>query len=266
MLLKIIVEYKKEFVSGRKRTAPLAHIRKFAENATQSHNFIDALRRVDKLNVIAEIKKASPSAGLIRENFNYIDIAHQYEDNGASALSILTDEKFFQGSDDVLEAVRKETELPILRKDFIIDEYQIYESRSIGADAILLIMTILDRSQLCDYLALANELGMAALVEAHTEHDLEKACLSGAKIIGINNRDLETFTIDIKVTERLMKFIPKDKVTVSESGIKTAKDMKYLNELGVDAVLVGEVLMRYENPGDGLKELLRYNEKINCGY
>lgn len=258
MILKKIVEYKKEFVKERMRSVPLSQVRKTAENAPQTHDFRCAIEKKGAINLIAEIKRASPSAGMIREDFDHIEIARQYESNNAAAISILTDEKFFQGSDSILEDVRRVTDLPILRKEFIIDEYQIYEARAIGADAVLLIASVLERSQLGDFIALGKDLGLVCLTEVHTEKELEKACMSRAEIIGINNRDLDTFTTDIATTKNLMNYIPDEKIIVSESGIKTPDDVKFLNDLGVDAVLVGETLMRRENPGEAIRDLLSF--------
>lgn len=258
MILDKIVEYKKEFVNQRKSLIPQNQIISAIDETIIPLDFKSVLKKDRKLKIIAEIKKASPSKGIIRQDFNHLEIARQYQSSGASAVSVLTDEKFFQGSDQILKDVRKELTLPILRKEFIIDEYQIYEARAMRADAILLIAAILDKDQIKDFLKLVIELKMNALVEVHTKEELDKVLDTNAEIIGINNRNLDTFITDIKTTEALIKYIPRDKVIVSESGIKTKEDMKYLDEIGADAVLIGETLMRYENPGDGLKELLSY--------
>jgi len=210
-------------------------------------NFWSALQRPDgKLAVIAEIKKASPSAGLIAESFDPVAIAQDYERAGAAAISVLTDKQFFQGTLDHLVDVRRAVALPILRKDFILDEIQVAESAAAGADAILLIVAALEQKQLVDLYAAAAKYRLDALVEVHTRAELDRALEMGAKIIGINNRNLATFDVDLSVTEELCKQVSDDVVLVSESGIKTAEDVARLQGCGVDAILVGEALMRGE--------------------
>ncbi len=204
-----------------------------------------ALERSDgKLAVIAEIKKASPSAGVIASSFNPVAIANNYERAGADAISVLTDEQFFQGALSHLVDVRGAVSLPILRKDFVLDEIQIAESVAAGADAILLIVAALEQKQLVDLLQAAGNYRLDALVEVHTGEELTRALEAGANIIGINNRDLTTFGVDLGVTERLSKDVPDDVVLVSESGIKSADDVARIKPCGVDAILVGEALMR----------------------
>jgi indole-3-glycerol phosphate synthase len=227
-------------------------------------DFAGALCKPDAVALIAEIKKASPSAGVISFHFDPVEIARQYEAAGASALSVLTDEKFFQGKLDYLRQVRETVRLPLLRKDFIIDELQVYEAVAGGADAILLIVAILDDAQLKDYRALAEHLKLAALVEVHDETELNRALSSGAGIIGINNRDLKTFRVDLATTVRLSSQIrgsggdaaptpvPR-RIIVAESGINTRADVE---RLGTDAILVGESLMRSGNIAGKVKELL----------
>ncbi|HHT9130844.1 MAG TPA: indole-3-glycerol phosphate synthase TrpC, partial [Candidatus Brocadiaceae bacterium] len=206
--------------------------------------------------IIAEIKKASPSLGVIRTDFNHVEIARLYESSGAAAISVLTDEKFFQGKLSYLTDVKKSVSLPILRKDFIIDPYQIYEARSAGADAILLIAALLSKEEIQRFLELARELGMDCLVEVHSELELEKVLQTSANIIGINNRDLATFKIDLETTLLLKPMIPSGKIVVSESGIKSREDIVKLIKKGVDAVLVGETLMKSTNISTKLHELL----------
>lgn len=208
------------------------------------------------VKLIAEIKKASPSKGLIRLDFDPIAIGRAYEEAGASAISVLTDEKYFQGRLEYLTAVRKAVSLPLLRKDFIIDTYQVYESRAANADAILLIVAALSKSQLLELMALASNLGMASLVEAHSAKELEVAIESGAEIIGINNRNLQTFETKLETTIELAQSVPGDRILVSESGIFTRADVERLMEAGVDAILVGESLMRESDPRMKVKELL----------
>jgi len=207
--------------------------------------FRAALQRSDgKLAVIAEIKKASPSAGVIAPSFNPVAIANNYERAGADAISVLTDEQFFQGALSHLAEVRGAVSLPILRKDFILDEIQIAESAAAGANAILLIVAALEQKQLVDFVQAARNYRLDALVEVHTGEELARALQAGANIIGINNRDLATFDVDLSVTERLSEDVPDDVALVSESGIKSADDVARIKPCGVDAILVGEALMR----------------------
>ena len=206
--------------------------------------------------MIAEVKKASPSRGLIRADFDPAEIAAAYEEAGASAISVLTDEKNFQGRLEYLEAVHRAVSLPVLQKDFIIDPYQVYEARAALADAILLIVAALCREELTEFMALAEELGMASLVEVHTSEELDVALEVGAKVIGINNRNLQTFETKLETTLELAPKIPSDRILVSESGIFTRADVERLMAAGVDAVLVGEALMREPDPGTKVRELL----------
>lgn len=208
--------------------------------------FQSALQGKEKISVIAEIKKASPSAGVIAKSFEPIAIAKNYEHAGASAISVLTDEKFFQGSLEDLKKVRNAVSLPVLRKDFVLDEIQIAEAAANSADAILLIVAALDQPQLVNLLRVAGDYKVDALVEVHARDELERAFAAGARIIGINNRNLATFDVDLGVTEKLCREVPDDIVLVSESGIKTPQDVARVKACGVDAVLVGEALMRGE--------------------
>lgn len=205
--------------------------------------------------IIAEVKKASPSKGVIRKDFDPVAIARTYETNGASAISVLTEERYFHGHINYLREIKERVSIPVLRKDFIFDEYQVYESRAAGADAILLIAGILDKSQIDEFLNLTKRLGMGCLVEVHNKDDLEKVLSTKAKVIGINNRDLKTFRTDIKNTLRLIKRVPKNKVVVSESGINSYEDILKLKGAGVKAFLIGETLMREEDIGKKLREL-----------
>lgn len=217
-------------------------------------SFAAALQRSDgKLAVVAEVKKASPSAGVIAESFDPIAIAKNYEHGGASAISVLTDTKFFQGSLENLETVRRVVSLPLLRKDFILDEIQILESAANGADAILLIVAALEQSELVDLLSAAKDRQLDAVVEVHTREELHRAIEAGAKIVGINNRNLATFDVDLAVTEELCREVPDEIVLVSESGIKTARDAARVKACGVDAILVGEALMRGETSIEELR-------------
>ncbi|MFZ5987171.1 MAG: indole-3-glycerol phosphate synthase TrpC [Bacillota bacterium] len=210
----------------------------------KTQDFYSAIKRDENISIIAEVKKASPSKGIIKENFDPLAIAKEYSESNVQAISVLTEKNFFLGDDEYLIRVRQSSSLPVLRKDFIIDIWQVYQSRCLGADAILLIVSLLSDEDLKKFQIVAGILGMQCLVEVHDKGELERALESGAKIIGINNRDLKTFDVDLKTTEKLMNYIPHDRAVVSESGIKSPDDMKYLKELGVDAVLIGETFMR----------------------
>ena len=221
---------------------------------TQMSDFEKALTK-DKINFICEVKKASPSKGVICEDFDYIKIAEEYEEAGAAAISVLTEPYYFKGSEKYLQDIARTVKVPLLRKDFVIDEYMIYEAKFLGASAVLLICAILDDKQLAQYIQIAERIGLSALVETHDETEVKRALDCGAKIIGVNNRDLKTFEVDIKTSERLRKYIPGNKIFVSESGIKTRGDVKRLEEIGVNAVLIGETLMRSQDKKAELKKL-----------
>ena len=217
-------------------------------------SFLDALKKPG-MSYICEVKKASPSKGLIAPDFPYLKIAKEYEAAGASAISCLTEPYYFQGSDRYLEEITSEVKIPVLRKDFTVDEYMIYQARAFGASAVLLICAILDDAQLQSYRELAESMGMDALVEAHDEKEVERALHCGAKIVGVNNRDLRTFQVDMANSIRLRKMAPEDVVFVSESGIRTSDDIRRLYENQVDAVLIGETLMRSEDKKAALELL-----------
>ena len=222
--------------------------------------FIKALQSKNPA-IIAEIKKASPSQGIIREQFNISEIAKAYESNGAACLSVLTDIEFFQGHSDYLIEAKAQSTLPILRKDFIIDPYQIAESREMGADCILLIVAMLDDHQLIDYCQQAQELDMAVLVESHTEKELERALRLPTPLMGINNRNLHQFKTDLETTIRLKDMISEDYIVISESGIHTQQDIQKLQEFGVHCFLIGEHFMRADNVGTALKQMLTSKDK-----
>lgn len=221
----------------------------------QALNAAKALKKDDNLAVIAEIKPASPSKGIIMEDVDPVSIGKKYFEGGADMISVLTEEHYFNGSKDNLIKVRQRIPLPILRKDFIVDLRQIYQSRMIGADAILLITSILSDEELMTFQIVSRILGMASIVEVHDEEELERALKTDAEIIGINNRNLKTFKVDLGTTEKLITKIPKSKVVISESGISTAEDIKYLKKLGVNAVLIGESLMKAEKPEEKIRQL-----------
>ncbi len=251
MILDTIVAWKKEEVAALKArglAAPELEI-------PPPRGFLRALTDFPGVAIIAEAKKASPSKGVIRPDFDPVAIARSYLAGGAQALSVLTDMRFFQGSLSFISAVRAAVNLPVLRKDFIIDPLQIREARAYGADAVLLIAAILETARIKDYLALAGELGMDALVEVHDEAEVEKAVAAGSRLIGVNNRDLRDFSMDLNTTFRLQKMIPAEIPLVSESGIRDHHDMQRLAEHGVRAALVGETLMRAADPADALRAL-----------
>jgi indole-3-glycerol phosphate synthase len=255
MILQKIVENKREEVVRQKEILPLGELRQMLADRPPSRDFEGAIRNRD-CAVIAEVKRSSPSKGLIREDFNPIGIAGIYEDNGASAISILTERKFFEGNAAYVPQISSVVGLPLLRKDFIIDPYQINETRVLGADALLLIARLLEAGELRDFIGLASELGLAALVEVHDEADAEKAISSGARLVGINNRDLATFRTDLEVSIQLARRIPKGITVVSESGIDSRGEIEKLMEAGIHAFLVGESLMREKDVGKKLRELM----------
>ncbi len=254
-ILEEIAEYKRAFVQTRKRKQSLADMRLHADDCPQPANFAEALAG-EGIALIAEVKKASPSKGLICADFDPQRIGAAYAENGACCLSVLTDEAYFQGSDAYLQAAHKASGLPTLRKDFTVDEYQIYEAHVLGADAILLIVALMDGSQLSDYLGLTAERGLTALVEVHDSAEMARAKEAGAQLIGINNRDLKTFNTTLDTTFELLEHVPDGVTIVSESGIHGREDVERLEEAGVDAILVGETLMRAEDIGAKVRELL----------
>lgn len=263
MILNKIISFKHIEVTERKEKVSMEELQERLSGLPPTRSLTQALRRSDeiteatKITLLAEIKFASPSKGAIRPMGNLADIARQYTENGAAAISVLTDTKFFKGSPDFLTAVRQETNLPLLRKDFVIDPYQIYEARVLGADAVLLIAAVLSDTQLSQLMALAGELGLQCLTEVHTAEELRRVMELGSKLIGINNRDLTTFRTDIQTTFKLRQLIDRpDTVVISESGINTRADMVALQENGVDAALVGEALMRSPDIGQKVRELL----------
>ncbi|MDD4860152.1 MAG: indole-3-glycerol phosphate synthase TrpC [Dehalococcoidales bacterium] len=258
MILEQIVADNLAGLEQRKHTVPLAELQRRIALQSAPLDFAAALKG-DRLRLIAEVKKASPSKGIIRADFHPVEIAQTYARNGAAAVSVLTESRYFQGSLDYLREIRKslgKRNIPLLRKDFLTDAYQIYESRAYGADCLLLIAAILTTSKLKELLDLSHQLGMRCLVEVHNEKETEIALASGAAIIGINNRDLKTFTVDINTTARLRPHIPADRIVVSESGIKDRQDMKKLIDWDVDAVLIGEAFMTAPDIAVKMKELL----------
>ncbi|WP_457677531.1 indole-3-glycerol phosphate synthase TrpC [Thermovibrio sp.] len=255
-ILRKILEHKMAEVEEKKRRFNLSVLREEAERLKTPFDFKREITR-EGVNIIAEVKKASPSKGVIRENFNPVEIAKAYERGGARAISVLTDEKFFQGSPFYLRQIAEAVNLPVLRKDFIIDEFQIYGAKALGASSFLLIVAALSDSQLKNFIELGRELSMEPLVETHDEEEVERALKAGAEIIGVNNRDLRTFKVDLSTTLRLLPIIKGEgRALVSESGIKSKEEMLRLKEAGVDAFLVGETLMRAESPEEVLRDWL----------
>lgn len=243
MIVSQILEEKEKVIAKRKIDAPLENIKEGLSGLSiVKGNFKKAISG-EGINLIAEIKKKSPSKGVLIEDFHPTRIALNYAFAGAKALSVLTDEKFFGGSLSFINEIKKDVNLPVLQKDFIIDEYQIYEARLYGADAILLIADILSQDQMMRFKDTTKELGMDSVCEVHTEEDLNKVLNIGAEIIGINNRNLHNFEVDLETTPRLIRHIPEGKIIISESGIKTHQDVMYLKSLGVNAVLIGEAFM-----------------------
>jgi len=253
--LSRIVSHKRAELARAQKKLSLAALQQTAQTQAAPRDFRRALTNGKNVAVIAEMKKSSPSAGVLREDFNPVLLAESYAANGAAALSILTDENFFDGNLENLQKVRTVCTLPLLRKDFILHPYQIWEARAFGAEAILLIVAMLDRSQLFALLLAAAETGMQALVEVHNEAELDRALLAGANLIGINNRNLQTFEVALETTERLSKLIPSSCVRIAESGIKSRQDVERMAACGVDAILVGSHLMRQADPGSALVEL-----------
>ena len=256
MILDEIIANKKKELAETKRQTPFPDIKSKALDAGPVRGFGKALSSPDDIRLVAEVKKASPSKGVIREDFDPVTIAQIYEKSGASCLSVLTERKYFQGELGYLGRIRTVVKIPLLRKDFIIDEYQIHEARAAGADAILLIAACLEKKQIEDYLGIAHRLGLDVLVESHSYKELDKTLRAGATLVGINNRDLTTFSVSLQTTLDLINDIPDDRTVVSESGIKTRDDVLKLHQAGVDAILVGESLMREKDMGRKVKDLL----------
>lgn len=255
MLEKIVAKTEERLVES-KRNKPLSQLKEEVSklDINDDFPFKEALKDPE-IAIIAEVKKASPSKGLIAEDFDYIKIAKDYEQAGASAISVLTESYFFKGSNDYLKEIAENVQIPILRKDFTIDEYMIYEAKTLGASAILLIVSILDDVQLKEYLDLAHDLGLSAIVETHDEEEIRTAIDAGAEIIGVNNRNLADFTVDINNSVNLRRLVSDDILFISESGIKTAEDVRRLKENNVDAVLIGETLMKSDDKKAMIAEL-----------
>lgn len=258
MILDDIAEKRKEQLSRDIAAVPFAEVRTLAETMAKhpsGRSFKAALTSAPKPAVIAEVKKASPSKGIISEDFRPTEQAEAYQKAGAAAISCLTEEYYFKGSAEYFRQIRGTVNIPMLRKDFIIAPYQVYEAKAMGADAVLLIAAILSEEQMREYRIIAEGLGMDVLAESHDEKELEAVIAAGCTIFGINNRNLKTFEVSLENTKRLAKLVPDNGILVSESGIKTADDMKLLADLGADAVLIGETLMRSGSVESSMKEL-----------
>ncbi|WP_026527270.1 indole-3-glycerol phosphate synthase TrpC [Butyrivibrio sp. VCD2006] len=254
-ILDELAAYAKIRVEEAKKKTPFNEVRSMAESLPKGDfSFENALKK-DGISFICECKKASPSKGLIAENFPYLDIALDYEKAGADAISVLTEPKWFLGSDKYLKEITEAVKIPCIRKDFTVDEYMIFEAKNLGASAVLLICSILEKERIREYINICDDLGLSALVEAHDEKEIEMGIEVGARIIGVNNRNLKDFTVDTSNSMRLRSLIPENVIYVSESGIKTAEDVRTLRENGVDAVLVGETLMRAADKKAMLAEL-----------
>lgn len=255
-VLDRILEQKRDDIAQAKARTPLSDLTAAIRDAPEARNFLQALRRHHPMGLIAEVKKASPSAGVIRPDFDPVEIAQTYESHGAACLSVLTDEHFFQGSLESLRAIRCEVGIPVLRKDFILDPYQLYEARAAGADAVLLIAECLNDNQLRHLHELAHSLGLETLIEVYEESNIERVLRLNPALMGVNNRDLQTFTTDIDHTVRLRQLIPQDILLVGESGIHTREHVQMLQSAGVHAILVGESLMRSADIGAAVHQLL----------
>jgi len=256
ILRKIITSKTGEVAAGKARTA-IGELEAMAADSPPVRGFAQRVKAVmsDGPAVIAEVKKASPSAGIIRENFHPDQIALSYESAGAACLSVLTDKPHFKGANEYLQQARDACSLPVLRKDFMVDPWQLYESRVLGADCILLIVAALEPTQLQDLDGLAREIGLDVLVEVHNEDELDDALATGASLIGVNNRDLHTFTTNLEVSARLRPMIPQDRIMVTESGIRSQEDVARMQQCGIQTFLVGEAFMRQEDPGNALRTL-----------
>jgi len=252
-ILAQICDKKREHIAQQKYDAPLADIKAIANDQPPPRGFLSALNNASFPAIIAEIKKASPSKGIIRADFNPTDIAQIYQDNGAACLSVLTDTPYFQGSDDIFRAVRPFTALPMLRKDFMVDLYQIHESRALGADCILLIMAALENNQAQDMQETARELGMDVLIETHDEDEIHRALQLNPHMVGVNNRNLKTMDVTIDTSKRLAEILPPSVHKISESGLKNFDTLLELQEHGYNSFLIGETLMKHPSIADALR-------------
>ncbi|MBR2280895.1 MAG: indole-3-glycerol phosphate synthase TrpC [Ruminococcus sp.] len=254
-ILDKLADYARERVESAKKDISLEKIKDKAYALPKGDFAFEKALKKDELSFICECKKASPSKGLIAADFPYLEIAKEYEKAGADCISVLTEPKWFLGNNDYLKEIAENVKIPCIRKDFTVDEYMIYEAKALGASAVLLIVAILSDNQLKDYINICDELGLSALVEAHDEQEVKTALEAGARIIGVNNRNLKDFSVDTENSKRLRNLIPCDIMFVSESGVKTSDDVKAIREIGADAVLIGETLMKAPDKEHKLNEL-----------
>ncbi len=261
MILDTIAASTRRRVEAAKASVSFDVIKERAFTMSKGQFSFEKALRTPRISFICEVKKASPSKGLISPDFPYLEIAKDYETAGASAISVLTEPEYFQGADTFLSDIRVISSLPLLRKDFTVDAYQIYEAKTIGADAVLLICALLDTQTIRSYLSICDELGLSALVEAHTAQEVESALQAGARIVGVNNRNLKTFEVNIETCEKLRPLVPDNMLFVAESGTKTNDDIKRLSEARVDAVLVGETLMRSADRKAALTQLRKGDKR-----
>lgn len=254
-ILDTLAEHARERVNMARQVVPIDSLIERAESLEKGDfAFEEALRR-EGLSFICECKRASPSKGIIAANFPYLEIARSYEEAGADAISVLTEPKYFLGRNEYLKEIAEAVRLPCLRKDFTVDEYMIYEAKILGASAVLLIVSLLDEGTLKEYISVCDALGLSALVEAHDKREVHSALRAGARVIGVNNRNLKDFSVDTENSARLRRLIPRDVLFVSESGVRDAEDVSKIREIGADAVLVGEALMKSEDKKSKLAEL-----------
>ena len=254
-ILDQLAEHARERVAEAKKKRPLERIRQQALSVPKGNFAFENVLKKPGISFICECKKASPSKGLIASDFPYLQIAKEYEAAGADCISVLTEPKWFLGSDEYLKEITASVSIPCLRKDFIVDEYMVYESKLLGASAVLLICSILSEKQMKEYISICDELGLSALIEVHDEREINMALHAGARIIGVNNRNLKDFSVDTDNSRRLRELIPRDVLFVSESGVSSAEDVAKLRDIGADAVLIGETLMRAPDKKAKLAEL-----------
>lgn len=254
-ILEQLAEHARERVAQAKENTSLEEIKKHAYTLTKGDFAFEKALKKSGISFICECKKASPSKGLIAEDFPYVEIAKEYEAAGADCISVLTEPKWFLGNDEYLKEIAERVMVPCLRKDFTVDEYMIYEAKLLGASAVLLICSILTEKEIADYIKICDSLGLSALVEVHNEQEVETAIKVGARIIGVNNRNLKDFTVDTSNSKRLRSLVPEGILFVAESGVKSRSDIEALQEIGVDAVLIGETLMKANDKRAKLQEL-----------
>lgn len=255
-ILHTIAEYAKIRVKEAKKECSLEEMKQKACNLPKDNDFpFEKALKTEGISFICECKKASPSKGVIAEDFPYVEIAKQYEDAGASCISVLTEPKWFLGKDQYLKEITETVKIPCLRKDFVVDEYMIYQAKTLGASAVLLICSLLEQETIKRYISICDSLGLSAVVEAHDEEEVRNAIGAGARIIGVNNRNLKDFTVNVHHCETLRSLVPESISFVAESGIRTSEDMEALREMKVDAVLIGELLMRAEDKKQMLNDL-----------